>query len=84
MENLQNLETTILIAMLEKQTAQLTAKIAERETTAVQAEFELAMIQAELKARLANSDDTDANNRLNYSPAESNNQTHIGNSGPAA
>lgn len=52
MENLHSLETPVLMEMLIKQTAELTAKIADRDTRgADQYKYELALIQAELNSR---------------------------------
>lgn len=59
MENLHSLETNVLIEMLVKQTAHLTAKIADRDTQGVaQYEYEIALIQAELNSRQQPKDNT--------------------------
>jgi hypothetical protein len=59
MGNLHSLETNELIEMLVKQTAQLTAKIADRDPQgAAQYEYEIAMIQAEINSRQQPKDNT--------------------------
>lgn len=59
MQDLQNLGTNVLLEMLVQQTAQLTAKIADRDTQgAAQYEYEIAIIQAELNSRQQHKDNT--------------------------
>jgi hypothetical protein len=59
MENLHSLETPVLMEMLIKQTAELTAKIADRNPRGVdQYKYELALIQAELNSRNQRTDNT--------------------------
>lgn len=59
MPHLQSLETNLLLEMLVEQTAQLTARIADRDTQgAAQYEYEIAMIQAELNSRQQPKDNT--------------------------
>jgi|GEM_PF-4280123 len=51
-EDFKNLETQVLVDMLAQQTAELTAKIAEKNTVAIdQYEYEISLIQGELKSR---------------------------------
>ena len=59
MENLSDLETNVLMEMLVKHTAELTAKIAARDLRGTgQYEYDLAMIQAELNSRLQPKENT--------------------------
>ncbi len=59
MENLHGLATNVLMEMLIEQTAELTAKIADRDTRGVdQYKYELALIQAELNSRQQPKDNT--------------------------
>lgn len=59
MENLRDLETHVLMEMLVKHTAELTAKIAARDPRgADQNEYELKMIQAEINFRMQEKDNT--------------------------
>lgn len=64
MQNLQGLETQALIDMIIQQTAQLTAKIAEKNTIGVeQYEYEISMLQAELNSRQQTKDNTSISNQ---------------------
>lgn len=59
MENLRDLETNVLMEMLVKHTAELTAKIAARDARGSdQYEYELALIQAEINFRMQAKDNT--------------------------
>jgi hypothetical protein len=52
MQNLRRLDIGVLLDMLARQTAKLTAKIVERNSIEVQQyEYEIALIQAELNSR---------------------------------
>ena len=59
MQDLQGLDTQVLIDILSQQTAELTAKIAEKNSVEIhQYEYEVSLIQAELNSRQHTSENT--------------------------
>ncbi|HEX2684918.1 MAG TPA: hypothetical protein VHL77_13325 [Ferruginibacter sp.] len=68
MQNLRGLETGVLLDLLVKQTAELTAKMSEKNSIAIQQyEYEIALIQAELNSRKQKGNTNIEDLGINYS-----------------